>query len=190
MSEHPSDDTDPTERQRSAAEIDAQFAAIVATMSGSMSWDTPGDPPAAAAPQPTDVRTTEPDHRTAEDRAAADERERRRALRKAQRAEEVALFAAAQADAEQELQADDAHFTPPDPPPVPRPGRRTVVSLLLMALGLFLLLRPGLLQVGADVVLVLAMTCLVGGFGILVWGLRPHAGDPEDGEGWDDGARL
>jgi hypothetical protein len=190
----PPDDTDPAERQRSAAEIDAQFAAIVSAMSGSMSWDTTEEPAAPATPpSPGDTATLVEDPRSPEDRAAADERERRRALRKAQRAEEVALFAAAQAESAAELQADDAHFTPPDPPPVPRPGRRTVVALLLMALGLFLLLRPGLLQVGADVVLVLAMTCLVGGFGIMVWGLRPHAGhpdDPNDADGWDDGARL
>ena len=193
MSVPPPDDADPGERQRSAAEIDAQFAAIVAAMSGSMSWDTHDEAPAPAVPPPPDARPDRgnpADRGSAEDQAAADERERRRALRKAQRAEEVALFAAAQADAEAELQADDAHFTPPDPPPVPRPGRRTVVALLLMGIGLFLLLRPGLLQVGADVVLVLAMTCLVGGFGILVWGLRPHAGDPDDVDGWDDGARL
>lgn len=190
MSEHPSDDTDPAERQRSAAEIDAQFAAIVAAMSGSMSWDNADELPEAGRSSSPDVPAVVEDQRTAEDQAASDERERRRELRKAQRAEEVALFAAAQADAQAELQADDAHFTPPDPPPVPRPGRRTVVALLLMALGVFLLLRPGLLQVGAEVVLVLAMTCLVGGFGILVWGLRPHVGDPDDADGWDDGARL
>lgn len=188
MTNPPPDDTDPTERQRSEAEIDAQFAAIVSAMSGSMSWDSVEEP--AGAQPSAETRTAVQDLRSDDERAAADERERRRALRKAQRAEEVALFAAAQADAEAELQADDAHFTPPDPPPVPRPGRRTVVALLLMALGVFLLLRPGLLQVGADVVLVLAMTCLVGGFGILVWGLRPHAGDPDDADGWDDGARL
>ena len=199
MSSPPPDETDPAERERSAAEIDAQFAAIVAAMSGSMAWDAPDQASTAGGLHPADTREVEPDRRTAEDRAAAedravtDERERRRALRRAQRAEEVALFAAAQADADAEFQADNEHFTPPDPPPVPRPGRRTVVALLLMGLGLFLLLRPGVLQVGADAVLVLAMTCLVGGFGILVWGLRPHAIDPEDPDGvngWDDGARL
>lgn len=189
MTVPPPDDTDPTGRQRSAAEIDAQFALIVSAMSGSMAWDSTDEPAAADGQRPTGADAPSPVDRSPEDRAA-EERDRRRAQRKAQRAEEVALFAAAQADAETELQADDAHFTPPDPPPVPRPGRRTVVAVLLMGLGLFLLLRPGLLQVGADVVLVLAMTCLVGGFGILVWGLRPHAGNPDDADGWDDGARL
>jgi hypothetical protein len=189
MTMPPSDGTDPTERQRSAAEIDAQFAAIVSAMSGSMSWDTADEPEAAAGSQPA-AGTPSPSDSPSSDDRAAQEREQRRAQRKAQRAEEVALFTAAQADAEAALQADEAHFTPPDPPPVPRPGRRTVVALLLMALGLFLLLRPGLLQVGADVVVVLAMTCLVGGFGIMVWGLRPHAGNPDDADGWDDGARL
>lgn len=191
MNVPPPDDTDPAERQRSAAEIDAEFASIVSAMSGPLDWDSADEAPSAQQSRPaTDGRTRPGDPVGIQDTAAADERERRRALRKAQRAEEVALFAAAQADAEAELQADDAHFTPPDPPPVPRPGRRTVVALLLMGTGLFLLLRPGLLQVGADVVLVLAMSCLVGGFGVLVWGLRPHAGNPDDADGWDDGARL
>lgn len=190
MSVPPPDDTDPTERQRSAAEIDAQFALIVSAMSGSMTWDSTDEPSVATGAHRAETGGGATAAERSPEDHAAEERERRRALRKAQRAEEVALFAAAQADAETELQADDAHFTPPDPPPVPRPGRRTVVAVLLMGLGLFLLLRPGLLQVGADVVLVLAMTCLVGGFGILVWGLRPHAGDPDDADGWDDGARL
>jgi len=47
-----------------------------------------------------------------------------------------------------------------------------------------------LFQVGPDVVLVLGITCLIGGFGMLIHGLRPRATDPEDGDGWDDGARL
>ncbi len=178
MTAPPPDDSNPTERERSAAEIDAQFAAIVSTMRGSMSWDLvdgPADDPAS-------------DSDDAAQRAR--DRERRRELRREQRAQEVAEFEAAQADAKAELQADDAHYEPPDPPPVPRPRRRTVVALLFMAVGVLLLVRPTLLQVTPDAVLVLAMLGLTGGFAMLVWGLRPRAADPDDSEGWDDGARL
>ena len=42
-----------------------------------------------------------------------------------ERAEELAAFQAEQAAIEAEHEADDAHFTPPEPPPIPRPKRRT-----------------------------------------------------------------
>jgi len=99
-------------------------------------------------------------------------------------------FEADQAEAEAELQADEAHFVPPEPPPLPKPKRRTVVALLFMIIGLVMLVRPSLLEVAPDVVLVLGIGCLVGGFAMLIHGLRPRASDPDDADGWDDGARL
>ena len=39
-------------------------------------------------------------------------------------------------------------------------------------------------------VLVLGIACLTGGFGLLIYGLRPRSADPDDADGWDDGARL
>jgi hypothetical protein len=180
----PPEDADSTDREKSSAQVDAEFAAIVSGISHEMSWGATeaqldGEPPANPGT-------------TAEDdgAAAAKERERRRAIRRAERAAEVAAFEAGRAQAEAELQADDAHFVPPDPPPVPRPKRRTVVALLFLAVGLLMLIRPSLLELAPDAVLVLGIVCVVGGFALLVYGLRPRAVDPDDADGWDDGARL
>lgn len=193
----PPDEPDPTDRERSAAEVDAEFAAIISGISGQMSWDAPSADrrQVAAGDRSTDDRGVDDGHRTDDPDArhgleAADERERRRQLRRAQRAEEVALFEAGRAELEAEMQADDAHFVPPDPPPVPRPRRRTVVALIFMAVGLVMLIRPSFVQVAPDVVLFLGIASLVGGFGMLIHGLRPRASDPDDADGWDDGARL
>ncbi len=172
------DDPDRTNRERSAAQVDAEFAAIISGISQEMSWSS-------TAQELDSVATAEPDQTE-----TGDERERRRAQRRAQRAEEVATFEADQAEAEAELQADEAHFVPPEPPPLPKPKRRTVVALLFMIIGLVMLVRPSLLEVAPDVVLVLGIGCLVGGFAMLIHGLRPRASDPDDADGWDDGARL
>jgi hypothetical protein len=194
MTGMPPDEADetrqPAHRERSADEVNAQFAAIVSGMNSEMSWGaTTQELDSTATAGTVDVR--EPTDVDARDGwETAKERERRRALRKAQRAEEVELFEAGRAEAEAEMQSDEAHFVPPEPPPLPRPKRRTVAALLVMAVGLLMIVRPGLFQVAPDVVLVLGIGCLIGGFGMLIHGLRPRAADPEDGDGWDDGARL
>ena len=191
----PGEDADRTNRERSAAEVDAEFAAIISGISPQMSWSTSSEDLDAAAvataPRPSGDRLLAEDQVTGvESDEQRTERERRRAARRAQRAEEVALYEAGQAQAEAELQADDAHFVPPEPPPVPRPRRRTVVALLFLTLGLLMLINPGLFQVGPDAVRFLGIVSVAGGFGLLVHGLRPRAGDPDDADGWDDGARL
>jgi len=57
--------------------------------------------------------------------------------------------------------------------------------------GIVLMARPGLLAIGADLVLVLALVLIVGGFGLLVAGMRrPGAGGPDGPDGWDDGAQV
>ena len=182
MTAVPPDDADSTNREKSAAQVDAEFAAIIAGITHQMSWGT-GESEVA---EPEVVQAVE----DVDGSLAAKERERRRALRRAERAAEVEAFEAGRAEAEAEFQADEAHFVPPAPPPVPRPKRRTVVALLFLAVGLLLLIRPGLLQVAPDVVLVLGIGCVVGGFSLLIYGLRPRSGDPDDADGWDDGARL
>jgi hypothetical protein len=179
----PPDDSDSTNREKSAAQVDVEFAAIISGISNQMSWTTADEEPSGPARV---VETTEDEDGS----AAAKDRERRRALRRAERAAEVAAFEENRANAEAELQADDAHFVPPDPPPVPRPKRRTVVALLLLAVGLLMLVRPSLLEVAPDAVLVLGIALVIGGFGLLIHGLRPRASDPDDADGWDDGARL
>ncbi len=204
MTSLPPDDADSPRGEKSAEQVDVEFAAIISGISQHMSWDVPTDehdhgPDSNATVGTLDATNLGSSHVDAtqidtggavDGTEAARERERRRALRRAERAAEVAAFEADRAESEAELQADDAHFVPPDPPPVPRPKRRTVVALLALAVGLLMLIRPSLLQVAPDVVLVLGIACLVGGFGLLIHGLRPRSSDPDDADGWDDGARL
>ena len=115
------------------------------------------------------------------------ERSRRRELRRLERAEEVAAFAAHQAEVEAERAADEAHFTPPEPPPLPRPKGRTIGAVLMILGGILLLARPGLLAVGADVALVMAVILIVGGAAMLLSGIWRRRGGG-NGDGWDDGA--
>lgn len=81
---------------------------------------------------------------------------------------------------------DEDHFEPPEPPPLPVPGPRTLGGLLLIAVGVLLLVRPSMLSLGESVGLPLGLLAVTAGIGWLVLGLR--GGPPP--EGWDDGARL
>ncbi|MGH3916232.1 MAG: DUF308 domain-containing protein [Pseudonocardiaceae bacterium] len=81
---------------------------------------------------------------------------------------------------------DEDHFEPPEPPPLPVPGPRTLGGLLLVATGVLLLIQPNLLSLSESVGLPLGLLAVTGGIGWLILGLR--GGPPP--EGWDDGARL
>ncbi|MFN2497240.1 MAG: DUF308 domain-containing protein [Pseudonocardiaceae bacterium] len=86
---------------------------------------------------------------------------------------------------------DEGHFEPPEPPPFPVPRPRTLGGVALLAVGVLLLVQPGLLNVGAQMGTPLGLLALTAGIGWLVLGLR--TGPPSEGrdaEGWDDGARL
>lgn len=83
--------------------------------------------------------------------------------------------------------ADEEHFVPPEPPPLPvlRPG--TLGALLLLALGVVLVLTPGLLGLAERLGTPLGLLAMAGGIGVLLLRLRQ---DPPTDSGWDDGARL
>ena len=83
--------------------------------------------------------------------------------------------------------ADEEHFEPPEPPPLPALRLGTLGALLLLALGVVLVLAPGLLGLGERLGTPLGLLALAGGVGVLV--LRLPQGPPID-SGWDDGARL
>lgn len=86
--------------------------------------------------------------------------------------------------------ADEGHFEPPAPPPLPRTSATTalawfgVLGMPAVAIVLYTLTTiinwtpPGWLSL-------LMVAGFVGGFGALVAGMRPNREDP-----WDDGARL
>lgn len=163
----------------SDADVDTAFADIVARFATDPRWNAAVDavPPAAADRHPSAGPRVE---------ETGEERARRRELRRLERAEEVAAFAARQAEVEAEREADDAHFTPPEPPPLPRPKGRTVGAVLMLIGGIALLVRPGLLAVGADLALILALLLILGGATLLLTGIWRRRGG--DGDGWDDGA--
>lgn len=185
---------DGTEDPRADLDVDEAFARIVQHLELTAS-DPTGDARAdtrIAAPPATTPTTTLSSEHLREARAAAEERERverarRRALRRAERAAEVEAYEAEQARIEAERAADQEHFTPPEPPPVPRPRRRTIGAIALLAAGMFLLFGPVVLTIGPEAVVVLAFCCIVGGVALLVSGLRRRHPD-NDADGWDDGA--
>ena len=82
--------------------------------------------------------------------------------------------------------AEEDHFTPPEPPPLPIPRPRTVGGVALLAVGVLLLMGPNLLGLDEGVATPLGLLALTTAIGWLVIGLR--SGPPP--EGWDDGARL
>lgn len=83
--------------------------------------------------------------------------------------------------------SDDDHFIPPEPPPLPRIGRAAAVGMGLIAIGLTLLLAPGLLGISESVGLTLGLLTVAGGLGWLVlgsWASDPPPDQYDD----DDGA--
>jgi hypothetical protein len=79
------------------------------------------------------------------------------------------------------------HFVPPEPPPLPRIGPPAAVGLTLLALGLTLVLSPGVVGVSDVYGLPLGLLSLACGLGWLV--LRLWPGPPSERDD-DDGALL
>lgn len=86
-------------------------------------------------------------------------------------------------------QADDDHFVPPEPPPLPRIGPPAAVGLALVGIGLLLLVSPGWLGVADRYGLPLGLVGVAAGLGWLVLRLWPDAPADDDPER-DDGAVL
>jgi hypothetical protein len=85
------------------------------------------------------------------------------------------------------LPPEDDHFVPPEPPPLPRIGRAAAVGMGLIAIGLTLLLVPGLLGIAESVGLTLGLLTVAGGLGWLVLGSW-SSDTPPDHYDDDDGA--
>ena len=184
-------------RNPSDDDVDAAFADIVSGMITDSVRRHPsgtGPTPAAAPDPPPTLARDERDERDVRDESdvpdepdSPSERARRRELRRLERAAELEAFRAGEEQDRAERDADQEHFTPPDPPPLPRPKLRTVGSVLMILGGILLLARPGILSVAPDLALVLAMLLIVGGAVLLVTGIWRRRGG-NDGDGWDDGA--
>lgn len=172
----------------------AEFTAIVSGISGSMRWEvTDTELDRTATEEPTRQRPRHDQYDTAPDSIwvnaepdTAQDRKLRRELRRQERAEAYAAHLEAEAEREAEHAADTEHFVPPEPPPLPRPHRRTIGAILLIAAGILMLAWPTLVPVSAELIFVVALLLILGGGALLVMGIRHHR--PRDG--WDDGAEV
>lgn len=81
--------------------------------------------------------------------------------------------------------SDDEHFVPPEPPPLPRMTRAMVVVVLFFAIGLVLLIVPGLIGMGPVAATPLGILALAAGLGFLLLRARddnrPPGSDPSNG---------
>jgi hypothetical protein len=81
------------------------------------------------------------------------------------------------------LDRPDEHYEPPLPPPLPVPTPASLYAVLLATAGVLLVGAPGILNLSADLGLVLGVAAIAGGVAMLVSRMRDRADD--DG---DDGA--
>ena len=82
-----------------------------------------------------------------------------------------------------ELDRPDEHYEPPAPPPIPAPTPASLYAVLLVAAGVLLVGAPGILNLSADLGLVVGVAAIAGGAAMLVSRMRERSED--DG---DDGA--
>ncbi|GHF82489.1 hypothetical protein FHX82_004674 [Amycolatopsis bartoniae] len=82
---------------------------------------------------------------------------------------------------------DDEHYVPPEPPPLPRPGKGAFVVLLFFVVGLFLLIAPTLIGISAAVGTPLGILSLATAIALLL--LRVKQGPP-DGADPTNGAQV
>ncbi|WP_433794164.1 DUF308 domain-containing protein [Actinoplanes sp. CA-252034] len=79
---------------------------------------------------------------------------------------------------------EEERYVPPPPPPLPRISKYTVTALLGIAAGFVLFLFPRLIPIDAGLVTFLGFAAIIAGAATLVWRLR--SGDDDDE--FDDGA--
>jgi hypothetical protein len=82
------------------------------------------------------------------------------------------------------LDLPEEHYEPPPPPPVPAPAPASLYAVLIVVAGVLLVFAPGLLNLSADLGLVLGVTAIAGGVSLLVMRMRERSFE-DDG---DDGA--
>lgn len=153
-------DTDPED-------VDATFAAIVADLRAEggafADEDVPGQPATERPTEPEPVRHTggsgdgdkSGDHKTGDQGGD-------------------------QAVPAEEPGSDDEHYVPPEPPPLPRPGKGAFVVLLLFVAGLFMLIAPGVIGVSTAIGTPLGILALAAAIALSL--LRVKQGPP-DGDG-------
>lgn len=158
-------------------DIAARFAAIVSPIASTMNWDAESDAEVLSQHAVEDRRAAL--ERDEAERVAREARERelRRERRREERTRELAEFNAEKAELEAAYNSDDDHFTPPEPPPLPRLRPATLGAVLLMLAGLTLIVFPTLLVIDTQLTMVLGLVMLAGGAVTLVSRLRASDDD-------------
>jgi hypothetical protein len=82
---------------------------------------------------------------------------------------------------------DTEHYVPPEPPPLPRPGKGAFIVLLFFLIGLFLLIAPGLIGISSSLGTPLGILSLATAIALLL--LRVKQGPP-DGADPNNGAQV
>jgi hypothetical protein len=82
---------------------------------------------------------------------------------------------------------DEEHYVPPDPPPLPRLRPLTILSLVMIVLGVVLLIIPTLIGLDARIATPIALVAITCGGGMLLLRARQSPKDPNTR---DDGAQL
>ena len=104
-------------------------------------------------------------------------------------ADKPAAWRAPETEWDPDAIAEDEHFVPPEPPPLPRLRPGTIFGIVLLAVGVFLLAGPNLIGLAPRIATPLALVSLAAGIGWLV--LRMRQGPPSGPDsGWDNGAQL
>ncbi|AOS65122.1 hypothetical protein [Actinoalloteichus hymeniacidonis] len=160
-------------------DIDRAFAEIVAGLTRDSesvpSW--PKDEQADAEPRGQRGRRAERDERSSRDQQTEQEPE----------AAPPAPVDPVVAPAPKEEVPDEDRYIPPEPPPLPKLRRSTIGALVMFAVGLILLIIPGVIGLTRQVGLPLGLLIISAGIGWLVYRMRQ--GPPPD-SGWDDGAQI
>ena len=84
--------------------------------------------------------------------------------------------------------ADDEHYVPPEPPPLPRLRPLTIVALVLILAAVVLLVLPGVIGLDARIGTPIALVALLCGGGMLLLRIRQTPKPPDGGR--DDGAQI
>jgi hypothetical protein len=79
------------------------------------------------------------------------------------------------------LDRPDEHYEPPPPPPLPAPAPASLYAVLLVLTGVLLVGAPGVLNLSADLGLLIGVAAIAGGAAMLVSRMRERSDDGDDG---------
>ncbi|WP_430779807.1 DUF308 domain-containing protein [Actinoplanes sp. G11-F43] len=165
----------PPPTPKPQAEVDEEWARIIAGFHTTVEAESPPWPAAEDAPPREEPRPAAEDQPPQHNRRRTDPKE-----------EQSILYGLDTFGAElpPDGEEENERYVPPPPPPLPQISKYAVAGMLSVAVGFILFLFPQLIPIDSFTVTVLGFAAIVGGAVTLVWRLR--SGDDDDD--FDDGA--